>query len=142
MTNRDLLDCWFAELWVKRNPAIIDEMVDPECTIHGLPGVKHGPAGFRPFHELFTRAFSRVEIHVDDALEAGDRIGFRCTVTVLTRGGRPFDFTGGGICRFREGRIVEAWNMFDNLSLLTSLGYVAPTCFLDALQDVVRRAES
>jgi hypothetical protein len=133
MTLRDQLDRWFDELWVRRNAAIIDEMVDPECTIHGLPGTKHGPAGFRPFYELFSRAFSRIELRIDESVEAGDTIGFRCTLTALARDGTVHEFTGGGMATFRGDRIVAAWNAFDHLALLTSMGHVPQETFVAAL---------
>jgi hypothetical protein len=142
MTLRDRLDRWFLELWVRRNGAIIDEMVDPECTIHGLPGEKHGPAGLRPFYELFGRAFSRVEVRIDDSVESGDKIGFRCTMTVLARDGAVHEFTGGGMARFRGDQIVEAWNCFDHLALLTSMGRVHRETFVEALVAQARLAAS
>jgi hypothetical protein len=138
MTLRDRLDRWFLELWVHRNGAIIDEMVHSECTIHGLPGEKQGPAGLRPFYELFCRAFSRVEVKIDDSVESGDTIGFRCTMTVLARDGSAHEFTGGGMARFRGDQFVEAWNCFDHLALMTSMGKVPDTTFVDALMAQAR----
>ncbi len=132
-TLRDRLDRWFEELWVHRNGAMIDEMVDPECTVHGLPGAKHGPAGFRPFYELFCRAFSRMEIRIDESVESGDRIAFRCTVTALARDGTAHQFTGGGMVTFRGERMIEAWNIFDQLSLMKTMGQVPEETFVNAL---------
>ena len=133
MTLRERLDRWFLELWVRRNGAIIDEMIDPECTTHGVPGMSHGPEGLRVFYELFCRAFSRIEVRIEDSVELGDRIGFRCTMTVLARDGTAHEFSGGGMARFRDGRFIEAWNAFDNLALLTSMGLVPHGAFVNAL---------
>jgi hypothetical protein len=142
MTLRDRLDRWFEELWVRRNGAIIDEMVDPECTIHGLPGVKHGPNGLRPFYELLGRAFSRMEIRIDESVEEGDRIGFRCTVTALARDGTAHQFTGGGLVKFRGERMIEAWNVFDHLSLMTTMGHVSSDTFVNAMLAQAKLAAS
>jgi hypothetical protein len=74
MTNRERMDRWFVELWDKRNAGIIDEMIDPECERHGLPGTDNGPAGFKPFYALFGAAFRRVTVRIEDHIDAGDRI--------------------------------------------------------------------
>jgi hypothetical protein len=140
MTLRERIDRWFLELWVRRNGAILDEVVHPECTIHGIPGVKHGPAGLRPFYELFGRAFSRIEARVEDSVESGDKIGFRCTMTVLARDGTVHEFTGGGLARFQGDQIIEAWNCFDHLALMTSMGNVPHDTFVEALIAQVRLA--
>src|SRR5262249_42122887 len=118
MTNREVMERWFEELWGKRNWKIIDEMVDPDCKIYGLPGASHGPSGFRPFVELFGAAFPEVEIRVDEAVEAGDRVAVRCSGHVIGRDGKRHPLTGGGIVRVRGGKFIEAWNQWDFLGLL------------------------
>ena len=138
MSNRKLLELWFSELWAKKNPAIIDEMIDPDCKTHGLPEAMHGPAGFKPFYEVFGAAFANVDIRVEDTIELGDKIAFRCAVTLTGHDRKVHELTGGGICRFKNGRFIEAWNQWDFLSLLTALGHVGQASFADAMKQQAR----
>ncbi len=140
MSNRDVLERWFDELWTKRNSSIIDELVDPDCRTHGLPSALHGPSGFRLFYNLFGSAFRSVRIHIDEVIESGDRIAIRCTASVVTHDGKVFEVAGGGMARLREGRMIEAWNQWDFLTLLGAMGHVKGTAFVEAMQDEARRA--
>ena len=66
------------------------------------------------------------------------RAFFRCTATLVAQDGKKHAFTGGGMCRFKDGRFIEAWNQWDFLSLLASTGAVKPTAFLEAMQTQAR----
>jgi predicted ester cyclase len=55
-----------------------------------------------------------MRIEVPDALSDGDRTAARCLVTGNEAGTeKPIKFTGIVISRWRDGKIVEAWNNFD-----------------------------
>jgi hypothetical protein len=138
-TNRALIDRWFSELWGKRNAGIIDEMVHPDCHIWGLPGSKHGPAGFKPFYKAFGDAFPKVALTVEDSVENGDKIAFRCSLEVTTHDGKQHAITGGAFVRFERGRIIEAWNQFDFLTLLNHTGQVPVEAFPNALASLAAR---
>jgi len=138
MANRENLDRWFHELWTQRNAAIIDELMDPDCKTYGLPETQHGTAAFKQFFELFGAAFPKVSIHAEEAIESGDRIAFRCGGTVTTPDGKEHPISGGGICRFKNGRCIEAWNQWDFLALMVSMGHVKEMTFVDALRAQIR----
>jgi predicted ester cyclase len=36
-----------------------------------------------------------------------------CVVDAMTRDGRRISFTGLSVAKFRDGKVVEAWNAFD-----------------------------
>ena len=73
---------------------------------------------------------SRFRITVEDALVDGDRIAVRCVVSGTHTGpgitaqptGKSAEFTGVCIARVQGGKIAEAWNNFDFLSLYQQLG--------------------
>lgn len=132
-THRERIDYWFEQLWAKRNRGVIDEMVDPDCKIHALPGAKHGPDGFKPFYDLLTAAFTKIDIRVADSVENGDKIFFRCDATLTGKDGKVHQITGGGMVRFKGERYIEGWNQWDFLSLMTSMGDLSPTALLDSV---------
>ncbi len=132
--NVALVRRWFEEVWNKGRAEAIDEMFDEEGVAHGLAGESgaelRGPAHFRAFHRQFREAFPGVEVVVEDAISEGDRVAARCTVRARHEGDslgfaatkRPVEFTGMTFARVRGGKIVEAWNNFDFMSMYGQLG--------------------
>ena len=116
--NRALLYRWFEEVWNKKRADAIDEMMTSDCIAHGLHGddgtVVTGIVPFKEFHRGFVTRFPNARIEVADALSDGDRTAARCLVTGNEAGTeKPIAFTGIVISRWRDGKIVEAWNNFD-----------------------------
>ena len=132
--NAALVRRWFEEVWNKGRADAIDEMFDEEGVAHGLAdeggAPLRGPANFRAFHRQFREAFPGVEVVVDDAITEGDRVAARCTVRGRHDGDslgfaatkQPVEFTGMTFARVRDGKIVEAWNNFDFMSMFQQLG--------------------
>jgi steroid delta-isomerase-like uncharacterized protein len=132
--NKELLRRWFEEVWNKGRAEAIDEMLAEDGVAHGLsddpakPIV--GPSDFRPFHTLFREAFPNMIIVVEDMVAEGDKVAARCSVRGRHEGefmGRtatqsPVEFTGMTIVRIDNGKIVEAWNNFDFMSLHKQVG--------------------
>ena len=132
--NDALIRRWFEEVWNKGREEAIDELFAEDGVAHGLADVAggklRGPAGFKPFFRSFREAFPEVEVTVEDTVSEGDKVAARCTVRGSHRGdmlglaatNRPVDFTGIAIVRISYGKIVEAWNNFDFMSMFQQLG--------------------
>ena len=132
--NAALFRRWFEEVWNKGREEAIDELFDEEGVAHGLAdvasGALRGPAGFKPFFRSLREAFPGIEVIVEDTVAEGDRVAARCTVRGHHRGDTlgfkatdsPVEFTGIAIVRIRDGKIVEAWNNFDFMSMYQQLG--------------------
>lgn len=135
--NKALLQRWFEEVWNKGRADAIDEMFDENGIAHGLSDdpaypIK-GPQNFRPFHTVFRDAFPNMMIVVEDMIAEGDKVAARCSVRAKHEGeflGRaashaPVAFTGIAIVRINNGKIVEAWNNFDFMTLHKQCGLLA-----------------
>jgi steroid delta-isomerase-like uncharacterized protein len=136
-SSETLLHRWFEEVWNKGRADAIDEMFDCDGIAHGLRDDKGnepcGPAGFKPFFESFRAAFPDMKIVVEDTVVEGDKIAARCTVRGTHAGdglglaatNMPVEFTGICIVRVRDGKIIEAWNNFDFMSMFQQVGALA-----------------
>lgn len=132
--NKALVVRWFEEVWNKGRTDAIDEMLAADGVVHGLSaeaGVPlKGPAGFRPFHETFRGAFPGIQVTVEDLIAEGDKVAMRCSVRGTHSGDHlgiaatnaPVEFHGMGIVRIAGGKIVEAWNNFDFLTMNQQIG--------------------
>jgi steroid delta-isomerase-like uncharacterized protein len=125
---------WFEEVWNKGREEAIDEMFAAEGIAHGLADVAgnelRGPQDFKPFFRKFRAAFPDIEVVVEDTVAEGDKVAARCLVRgkhqsdslgfVAT--GQSTEFTGITIVRIEKGKIVEAWNNFDFMTMYKQLG--------------------
>lgn len=132
--NKELIRCWFEEVWNKGRADAIDEMLAKDGIVHGLSNETgeplQGAAAFREFHKKFHDAFPNIVVTVDDTIAEGDQVVARCTVRGQHTGdslgfaatNKPIMITGTAIARVKDGKIVEAWNNFDLLSLNQQIG--------------------
>ena len=132
--NKALVRRWFEEVWNQGRADAIDEMFDEYGIAHGLSDdpsnpIK-GPTGFRPFHTQFRQAFPNMIVVVEDLVAEGDKVAARCSVRGKHEGAfqekaatqSPVEFTGITIVRIDNGKIVEAWNNFDFMSMHKQIG--------------------
>jgi len=123
---------WFEEVWNQARDATIDELIAPDCVAHGLEDSGKDMPGpqFRRFYRQFVSGFPDVKISVDQVIAEGDTTAVRITARATHAGdGLGIKATGrkvivSGICmmRWRDGKIVEAWNEFDESGLLRQIG--------------------
>jgi len=115
---------WFRRVWNELDTSAIDQLFAPDGIAHGLGAAPiRGPHDFHQFHRRFTDAFRNIRIEVVHEVEQGDLVALYCRVTLAPRRGTdPVAFEGSAFIRSREGRIVEAWNAWDFLSLVQGLG--------------------
>ena len=135
--NKQLVRRWFEEVWNKGRADAIEQMFDTNGIAHGLSDdpsnpIK-GPKEFKPFHTLFREAFPNMTIIIEDMVAEGDRVAARCSVRAKHEGefrgrvgaGSPVEFTGITIVRIANGKIVEAWNNFDFMTLHRQVGLLS-----------------
>ncbi len=132
--NAAFIRRWFEEVWNKGREEAIDEMFAEDGVAHGLgdePGHDiRGASEFKPFFRSFRGAFPDIEVVVEDTISEGDRVAARCSVRARHGGdtlgfaatNRPVEFEGISIVRVEGGKIVEAWNNFDFMSMYGQLG--------------------
>ena len=131
--NAALVRRWFEEVWNKGREEAIDELFDEGGVAYGLADEKgsdlRGPVGFKPFFRRFREAFPEIEVVVEDTVSEGDKVAARCSVRGRHRGDSlgfkatdsPVEFDGICIVRVRDGKIVEAWNNFDFMTMFQQL---------------------
>jgi len=131
--HKALVRRWFQEVWNQGRTATIDELLADNAVVHGLgPEDLHGAAGFKPFYSAYRNAFPDVIINVDEMIAEGNNVAARWTGTGTHRGdgmgfpatNKHIQFHGITIVRVEHGKLVEGWNVFDQLGMLQQLGVV------------------
>ena len=130
--NKAIIHRWFEEVWTGGRVSSIDALMAPECVVHGLGENMRGPEDFKPFHSAYRRAFPDVRIAVDDIIAEGDIVAARWSGTGTHSGdglgfpatGRQVRLSGMTFARVQNGKLVEGWNIFDQLGMLQQMGIV------------------
>jgi steroid delta-isomerase-like uncharacterized protein len=123
----------FLEASVASDQAALKELLAPDFVAH-LPGGPQNREGFLQHINLFALAFSDAHFAVEDFIAEGDKVMARG----IWRGIHSGDFQGlrptgkqiaiGAIIieRIQDGKTVEHWSLFDQLSMMQQLGLIPP----------------
>ena len=134
--NSDLIRRWFEEVWNQGREETINELCAQEAVGHGqtLDGSSiSGPEHFKQFWRNFRSAFTAVHVEIHRTIEEGDTVVAHWTLKAQHSGpflgmkptGKEIAAKGMSIQRFAEGKIIEAWDNWDQLGVLTQLGAVS-----------------
>jgi steroid delta-isomerase-like uncharacterized protein len=119
------------EIVNQRDPDLIEEFYPPEFVWHEPDRDVQGYEQAKQFVSSFFEAFPDISISVEDVIGEGDQVVSRYTLRGTHQGeteefGSPtnkqMELGGITIHRFEEGKIVEEWERYDNLSVLQQLG--------------------
>jgi steroid delta-isomerase-like uncharacterized protein len=131
--NVELVRRWFKEVWNEGRIQTVHDLLAPDAVGVGEAeqGVTiHGPAEFVPFVERIRGAFPDINVVVEDAFGARDKVVARWSATMKHQGdqlgipatGKPVRISGITIARIRNGQIIEAWDNWDQFALMQQIG--------------------
>ena len=120
------------EIWMSGELDRLGEFVADEAVHHDPydPYGAEGIEGHRKTIALNRRAFSDIEITIEDQIAEGDRLATRWSATMTHVGelggtpasGKRVRISGITVERFEDGKVVEAWRCMDTLGLLQQIG--------------------
>jgi steroid delta-isomerase-like uncharacterized protein len=128
-----LIRRWFDEVWNQGREDAIDELLSKDATMWGIgrPGESSkGSSEFKKFHKTMLSSLSDMKITLEQVVQEGDTAFARWTVTAKHIGGglgteatqKELKITGMSAGRVRDGKIVEAWNIWDQIGMARQLG--------------------
>ncbi len=130
--NEALVRRYVEDVYDQRRLDVADEIFAPDFTLHDpdLPGGARGPEGMKRVVETFVGAFPDLQVSLDDEFSSGDKVVTRWTSMGTHQGelmgiaptGNRVEVTAVGIWRVAEGKIAEAWVVFDALGMMQQLG--------------------
>jgi steroid delta-isomerase-like uncharacterized protein len=113
--------------------SVLDELVHPTYVFRSPGQEVHGLEGLRAVIGAYRTAFPDLKMTVEDLVAAGEKAVVSFTLTGTHEGdlmgiaatGRPARTSGMVLSRFEDGRIVEEWEVLDQLTMLQQLGVVS-----------------
>ena len=141
--NSALIRRWFNEVWNQGRMETVDELASPNVIARGQ--LEHGQpiqglAHFKSFAQSIRAAFPDIVVTIEDTIAEGEKVVARWTATMTQQGeflGLPpshkrVTISGISVQRFSNGKIVEAWDNWDQLALLVQLGAMNQVRFMAA----------
>jgi steroid delta-isomerase-like uncharacterized protein len=128
--NSALARRWFEEVWNERREAAVNELLAPDAAGHLEGGLEvRGPAEFHPVRTALLGAFPDFEVAVDQVIAQGDDVVVRWSAKGTHRGedlgfpasNKPASFRGITWLRFKDGKIVEGWDAWNQGRLIQEL---------------------
>jgi steroid delta-isomerase-like uncharacterized protein len=117
--------------WEMESPEDLDEFYPPDVVWHMPEQELRGIEEAKQFVSSFLEAFPDISFSVEDLIAEGDKVVSRYTGRGTHQGetedfgpptGKQLEVEGITIHRIEDGKIVEEWNQYDNLSILQQLG--------------------
>jgi steroid delta-isomerase-like uncharacterized protein len=121
----------FKDVWVNHELDAVDRYYAENFVDHNhVAGMPSGREGVKALARLYTSAFPDLKVQDDLWVAEGDTVVEHWTAKGTHRGellgikptGKPVEFSGVTIGRFRDGKIVELWTETDQLTLMRQLG--------------------
>ncbi len=115
------------------NPDILEEVYASDLVWHEPDRDIQGIEQARQFVSTYKSAFPDLHATVEDVIAEGDQVVTRWTIRGTHQGeieefgpatGRQIEVKGITIHCIQDGKIVEEWEGYDNLSILQQLGLV------------------
>lgn len=132
--NKAVIRRWIEEL-NQGNLDAADEFFAPNYVDHSAPpGTPPGPEGVKQLMAMYSAAFSDVRITIEDQIAEGDKVVTRLSTRLTHTGefmgiaptGKQVAVTAIVIDRIVGGKLVEAWESFDELGMMQQLGVIPP----------------
>jgi steroid delta-isomerase-like uncharacterized protein len=128
-----LIQRWFDQVWNEANAESIDDLTAQDIQMWGIsrPGTpSRGTMEFKTFYARIREAFPDTHIALEQVVQQGDTAFARWTATMTHTGeGLPVPPTnqalticGMSACRVLHGKIVESWNVWDQMGMARQLG--------------------
>jgi steroid delta-isomerase-like uncharacterized protein len=114
-------------VWNRAEVEKLDEIYDPTCVLHLSSTMQmKGTEQFKALIMMFREEIPDREFRIEEIISAEDRITERYSWRgTHRRSGKKLEVSGCVVYHIKEGKIIEAWNYEDMLSLYQQLGLVS-----------------
>jgi predicted ester cyclase len=86
------------------------------------PEESSGPEGFAQTVQMYRGMFPDLHLTVEEQISDGDYVCTRWKSDGTSEDGKQVSVTGLSLDKIQDGKIVEAWNQWDNAGMMQQLG--------------------
>lgn len=126
------MQTWISEAINGGNLAVVDRLAHPDYVYRNPTEELRGAEAIKGLFAAYRSGFPDFHVHVDERVADGDLIIQSFTLKGTHQGefmgipatGKTIEVHGFVMSRFAEGKIVEEWEVIDQLTFLEQLGAV------------------
>lgn len=112
-------------LW-NRDFSVVEELVDSDIVFHSMLGEFHGKEALLDVAETWLKAFPDMHLTILIAIAENETVSIQWNVKATHLGefkmvaptGKPVNYSGTAVYRFKEGKIIEFWSYLDLYDLM------------------------
>ena len=142
--NEHIAHLWYEVMWSKPDPAIADEIVDPNYAPEWIHIDKKGSEQIKHEIRYFRSVFPDLKYEIVETAALPDRVWIRYKAKGTQQGsawgfpptGKTVEFSGATILYIKDGKVIDRWGAFSFYDILTDLELVPP---LWELKDHIQR---
>lgn len=131
--HKEVIRTWVEEAINNGNLSVLDELAHPDYVYRSPDEELHGPQAIKALIAAFRAALPDLKVHIDDLVVEDDKAVDCFTLTGTHQGdfmgiaatGKPVKVNGIVISRFEEGKVIEEWELLDQLAMFQQLGIVS-----------------
>lgn len=123
MSNLDILKDWYDRVWVQGDLDSVDHFFTPDTEALGMMTFAIGPEDFKAVAAAVHETIEHVKVSFDRVVEADNWVWAQISARATSKfSEKEVMVVGQVMCRFNDGKIVEAYNQFDFMSFFEQLG--------------------
>jgi len=128
--NKEIVQRYWDGKWNTRDIGILDELMAPDVVYHGTSMEMNSIEEYKQVYQSFLSAFHDTQVTFEDLIAEGDKVMSRITIRGAHKGelegmpptGKTFTSSFFTVFRLVDGKIVEEWEIFDELGMMQQLG--------------------
>lgn len=132
-TNEEVMRRFIEEAINNGDFSVLSEVIHPNYVYRSPDQELYGPDGLEGLFAAYRAAFPDLNIEIEELIVAGDKTVMSFAFTGTHKGDlmgieatdKQVNVNGIVISRFEEGKIVEEWEILDQLTMFQQLGLVS-----------------
>ena len=125
--NKAALGRLINEVYNKGNMAVFDEVIAENAVLHDNEKTANSVGMVKRQIRMTIGMYQNMQITINDMIAEGDMVVMRATFEgIFRRNGKRIISPSISMCRFKDGKIIEAWRMYDHLNIFRQLGISPP----------------
>ena len=115
------------EVYNKGNMAVFDEIIAENAVLHDNEKTANSVGMVKRQIRMITGMYRNIRITIDDMVAEGDMVVMRSTFQgIYKRNGKKISSPSISMAKFKDGKIIEVWRMYDTLNIFKQMGISPP----------------
>lgn len=128
--NKAVVQQYWEGKWNERRPEILDELQTPDVQYHSPSMQMNGIEEYKQVYGMYLAALHDTQLTIEELVAEGDKVMSRVSVECTHNGeldsipptGKSVTVNIFTVFRLVDGKIVEEWEVVDELGLMHQLG--------------------